>query len=86
MAAVAAEVAEGHELTVEALRAPTRARRIAHARQEAMTAMRQIRRSDGRVRYSYAQIAGFFGLSRHTTVLYAVKACGRRGAEAATAT
>ena len=82
MAAVAAEVAERHDLAVEALSVPTRTRRIAHARQEAMTAMRQIRRPDGRIRYSYGQIARFFGLSRHTTVIYAVKACGLRAARA----
>jgi hypothetical protein len=78
MASVAGEVAARHGLALEALRTPTRSRPIAHARQEAMAAMRQVRRPDGRVRYSHGQIARFFGLSRHSTVIYAIKALRRR--------
>jgi chromosomal replication initiation ATPase DnaA len=78
MASIAADVALRHGMSLEALRSPTRAHPVAHARQEAMAAMREIRAADGRRRYSYGQIARFFGFRRHTTVIHAVRACRRR--------
>jgi chromosomal replication initiation ATPase DnaA len=80
MAATAEEVATAHRLSVADLRSPSRVRPIVQARQAAMAAMREIRRADGRPRYSHAQIARFFGLGRHSTVIHAIKAYARRRA------
>ena len=73
LAAIAEEVASLHGLTVAELKSRTRRRRISHPRQQAMAMMRLQRRPDGSQRYSCRQIANFFGLKDHTTVVYAVR-------------
>jgi chromosomal replication initiator protein len=78
LAAIAEEVAALYGLTVAELRSRTRERRIARPRQHAMTLMRRLRRADGARRYSCRQIANYFGLKDHTTVVYAVRAHERR--------
>ena len=80
MAAIAAEIAQAHGLTLAQLCASDRRARIVHPRQAAMAAMREVRWSDGRRRYSFPQIARFFGLKDHTTVVYGVKAAALRRA------
>lgn len=66
-------VADKYELTVEDLEGESRARRIAHPRQEAMWMMRQIVREDGTWRYSLPDIGRSLGCRDHTTVLHGVR-------------
>jgi chromosomal replication initiation ATPase DnaA len=72
MREIAEEVALRHRLYVHDLKAPTRAVRISHPRQEAMVEMR----AEG---FSTTQIARFFGMKDHTTVLHAEAAVAKRG-------
>ncbi len=53
---------------------------IAHARQEAMYRMRQVRFSDGRQRFSFPQIGRYFGM-HYTTVIHGVKRTEARKAQ-----
>ncbi len=69
---IASAVAETHGLTLQALRTGSRRARVAHARQEAMAALRAQTRPDGRPRYSFPWIARFFALS-HSTVIHGVR-------------
>ena len=78
MAAATLAVAQAHGLTVQQLRARTRARRIAHPRQEAMALMRAQTRPCGRPRFSCLQIARYFGLKNHSTCIHALKAARAR--------
>lgn len=77
MREIAADVAQAHRLTLDDLRQPTHARRIAWPRQEAMAAIR----ATGR--YSYPQIGRFFGMD-HTSVIHGVRAHKARTAQAET--
>jgi chromosomal replication initiation ATPase DnaA len=72
--AIAEEVACLYGLTLSELKSRTRKRSIATPRQHAMAEMREQRRPDGARRYSCGQIANFFGMSDHTTVVYGIKA------------
>ena len=67
MREIAEDVAQAHRLTLDELKTPTHARRIAWPRQEAMAAMH----ATGR--YSYPQIGRFFGMD-HTSVIHGVRA------------
>lgn len=67
MREIAKDVARAHRLTLDEMKTPTQARRIAWPRQEAMAAMR----ATGR--YSYPQIGRFFGMD-HTSVIHGVRA------------
>jgi chromosomal replication initiation ATPase DnaA len=78
LAAIAEEIAILYGVSVAELRTPTRERRVARPRQHAMCLMRRQRRADGARRYSCQQIANYFGLKDHTTVVYAVRAHERR--------
>ena len=83
MREIATAVAQEHGLTLEELRNPTHARRISWPRQEAMTAMRAELQPDGRhSAYSLNQIARFFGMKDHTTVIHACQAVPAREAVA----
>ncbi len=64
----------------------SRARRILRARQAAMAALRAIRRSDGRPRYSLERISHAFGFSSHTSALRGIAAHQRREAAGAPST
>lgn len=68
---IAIEVAASHGLTLQQLRTRRRTKLLAHARQQAMWAMRQEKR------WSSIRIGDFFGV-KHSTVLYGVKAYERR--------
>lgn len=83
MSAIAWGVANKYGMTLEDLKAPTRTFEVSHPRQEAMYLMRLIRREDGEPRYSFPQIAKFFGMKDHTTVLHGVRSHRRRVAYAA---
>lgn len=80
MACLVAETAAIHGLTPDEVRGRGRARPLVRARQHAMALMRDVRRPNGKPRYSLPQIARFFGLAAHTSVLHAVRAHTRRGA------
>jgi chromosomal replication initiator protein len=67
---IIAEVAESHGLTPAHFESPIRTKRVAHARQEAMWACRQVKGRDGKPRYSYPFIGRLLGGRDHTTVLY----------------
>lgn len=75
MRSVAETVAARHGMTLDDLRANTRQHYIAHRRQEAMAAIY----ATGL--FSNLQIARFFGLKDHTTVIHARQAHERRMAE-----
>jgi chromosomal replication initiation ATPase DnaA len=76
-AGIAGAVAEAHGLSLQALRTGSRRADVAHARQEAMAALRAQTRPDGRPRYSFPWIARFFALS-HPTVIHGVRAHRQR--------
>ena len=76
MREIAADVAARHGLTLDELKSPQRARRIAWPRQEAMKEIYDTGR------FSLPQIGGFFGGRDHTTVLHAIRAHAKRLAEA----
>ena len=80
-AAIARGVAEVHGLTLQTLRTGSRRSDVAHARQEAMAALRAQTRPDGQPRYSFPWIAHFFALS-HPTVIHGVRAHRQRVARA----
>ena len=83
MSRIVAEIAAAYRLAPSALRGRDRTRSLVRARQHAMAEIRRMRRADGRPRYSYPQIARFFGLAAHTSVLHAVRAHQRREAAGA---
>lgn len=76
MREIAERVAAQYELSLADLRGPTKPRKIAHARQEAMA---KIYAQGG---LSNAQVGRFFGGRDHTTVVHARQQHARRVAEA----
>jgi len=72
MAAILADVAASHRLSVRELRGPGRHRYVAWPRQEAMWRLR----TTGR--YSLPQIGAFLGGRDHTTVIKGIRAYERR--------
>lgn len=66
------EVAARHGLTVGEILSPTRARRIAHPRQEAMWELRQ------RTKLSFPQIASRVGLTDHSAAMHGFRAHAKR--------
>lgn len=70
---IAEEVAAKHQVTVEALRGPSRQPAIVAARQEAFWRASQVLKADGRPRYCGPAIGLFFGGRHHTTVLHGVR-------------
>ena len=66
------EVAEDHDLTVSDLLSPSRRRKYAWPRQEAMLRMRE------ETELSYPQIARLLRREDHTTILYGVRAARQR--------
>lgn len=71
--AIMREVATENGLTVEDLVSPKRNRAVAHPRQESMWRCRQLRRPDGKHRFSYPQIGMAHGGRDHTTAMHAIK-------------
>lgn len=84
MKALLAETAADHAIHVRDILSLSRARPIAHARQDFMWRARQVRWQDGGYRYSLPQVARFLGLKDHTSVLHGVRAHGKRMEAAAT--
>jgi chromosomal replication initiation ATPase DnaA len=76
---IAELVAERYGLTVQALRGPSKVKRIAHPRQEAMT----ISYDTGE--WSNGQIGQYYGGRDHSTVVHARKVVAKRRAKAAIA-
>lgn len=70
--AMLAEVAAHYELYPSQLLERDRRHVIAHPRQAFMWHARQVRREDGRHRYSTLKVAGFLGMN-HTTVVHGVR-------------
>ena len=71
MREIATRMAAKHRLTLEQIRAPDRAARISHPRQEAMYLMRVAGN------FSLSQIGRYFG-KHHSTVLNAVRTHAER--------
>ena len=80
MAEAASIVALEHGLTVAELRSRTRSWRIAHPRQAAMALMRAQTRPSGKPRFSYQQIARYFGMHNHSTCVHALRVIRARQA------
>lgn len=73
MLEIAEDAARRHGLTLKDLRIKTQRRAISWPRQEAMAEMH-------RRGFSHTQIIRFFGLTNHTSSVYAVDAVARRRA------
>lgn len=73
IASVLKEIADKHGLTVADLRDPSHYARVAHPRQEAMWACRQILKADGTPAHSYPAIGAAIGGRHHTTILSGVR-------------
>jgi chromosomal replication initiation ATPase DnaA len=73
-----ASMARDHGLTPQDLLRRDRRRPIVIARQAFMWRCRQVRRPDGRRRYSLPQIAAALGGIHHTTVMHGVRAHAAR--------
>lgn len=81
MREIAEFVAGKHNLTVADLKGPSRERKFAHPRQEAMWLMCQATNTDGSKRFSRPQIGRFLGGRDHTTVMHGERAHAARRAE-----
>ena len=77
MRAIGESVAKAHGYTLEQLQSGSRLKRVCFAKHEAMWTIRQVKSYDGTARYSYPQIARFFGLKDHTS---AINGCRRHEA------
>jgi chromosomal replication initiation ATPase DnaA len=77
---IIADTALAHGLRVADLKGHDLARKIVRARQEAMWAAREVKRPDGRNRYSFPQIGAAFNRD-HSTVVHGAKAHRDRIAE-----
>lgn len=75
---VIVNVAWKHGISAEALTSSSRRHSIVHARQEAMWALRQLRKHNGAQRFSYPAIASLVGRADHTTALHGVRAHAAR--------
>jgi chromosomal replication initiation ATPase DnaA len=78
MREIAERVAGLHNVTVDDLKGSSRLKKFAHARQEAMWAMRQAVNADGSPRFSLPQIGRFLGGRDHTTVIHGERAHAER--------
>lgn len=84
MSEVVEAVAARHGLSAADLLGRSNARAITAARQEAMWELRGRRRSNGQPRWSLAQIGEYMGRD-HATVIWGIRAHGRRSASKARA-
>lgn len=80
-AEIIADVAHKHGLRPSDLKEKTQAHHIAHARQEAMWRLRQVKKRDGAPLFSYPRVARFFGDFDHTTAIHACRSYEARMAE-----
>lgn len=79
---VLAEVCQSRpKMKPEDILAGSRARPIAHAKQEAMWRLRQVTWENGAPRYSLPAIASALNLKDHTTVLWGCRQHAKRLAE-----
>lgn len=78
---VVVQVADRHQLDVDAILGTSAKRTISRARDEAWWRLRQMQWGHGGYRYSLPQIAGLFG-KHHTTVMKGIQRHERRLAEA----
>ena len=75
---IIASVAESHRVRVQDLTGPSRWRPFVHARQEAMWACRQVKRRDGKPKYSYSFLGSLFGGRDHSTVIHGERQHAKR--------
>lgn len=73
MRSILAEVCAERGVTETDILSQSRRRKIAHPRQDFMWRCRQVKRADGRDRYSLPQIGAFLQRD-HTSVLFGVRA------------
>lgn len=83
MRSILAEVCAERGVTEADVLSQSRKRRIAHPRHEVMWRCKQVKRQDGRDRYSLPQIGAFLGGRDHTTALHGVRAHKARLADQA---
>jgi len=69
MREIVAQVSNEYQIELQELLSPKRKQRVVVARQDAMWRMRQLKKDNGRNRYSYWQIANLFNKD-HSTVMH----------------